>query len=83
MIYFRITSSGEIEKYEVTIDSDGLQEAKDESILNCGKKVIRSFTTTNSSITGKYYLNITRKYAGIKTNHQLQTDYIIVNCCDI
>lgn len=28
MIYFRITSSGEIEKYEVTIDSDGLQEAK-------------------------------------------------------
>lgn len=67
MIYFRITSSGEIEKYEVTIDSDGLQEAKDESILNCGKKVRRSFTTTNSSITGKYYLNITRKYAGIKS----------------
>lgn len=67
MIYFRITSSGEIEKYEVTINSDGLQEAKDESILNCGKKVRRSFTTTSSCISGKYYLNVTRKYAGIKS----------------
>ena len=67
MIYFRITSSGELEKYEVTIDSDGLQKVKDESILNCGKKVRRSFTTTNSSIFEKYYLNITRKYAGIKS----------------
>ena len=67
MVYFRITSSGEIEKYEVRIDSDGLQEAKDESILNCGKKVRRSFTTTSSCISGKYYLNVTRKYAGIKS----------------
>lgn len=67
MIYFRVTLSGELEQYKVTIDSDELQDVKDESILSCGKKVRRSFTTINSSISGKYYLNITRKYAGIKS----------------